>query len=67
MSTNTVLLTEADVATMLGVHPHTVANMRRAGVGPRYTQLPTGNRLVRYDPRDVQEWMQRHTTDTADT
>lgn len=50
------LMTTTDLATLLQVHPDVVKRMRQKGDGPAYVTLGR-SRLIRYQPRDVQEWL----------
>ncbi|MBT3265713.1 helix-turn-helix domain-containing protein [Candidatus Poribacteria bacterium] len=60
--TETQLLTEAQVASMLSIHIQTVAKMRREGLGPRFVELLSGKRKTyRYAPADVQSWIDERT------
>jgi len=47
------LLTEDEVARRLGMHPATLARMRRAGYVPRYRK-PGRGRSIRYTEDDVE-------------
>jgi excisionase family DNA binding protein len=56
------LLTAEDVARLLGKHPRTILVM--AGTG----ELPAvrlGHRTVRFDPADLQDYIDRHRTVVA--
>ena len=48
------LLTESQVASLLGVKPVTLALWRKNGIGPRFVKL---NRLVRYKREDVGDYI----------
>ncbi len=48
------LMTEEQVADLLGFAPKTLANQRCRGEGPPFLKL---GRLVRYDPEDVTLWI----------
>ena len=50
------LLTDIDVGIKLGMAAHHVRQMVRRRVIP-FLKLPTGE--VRFDPNDVQEWLER--------
>ena len=52
------LLTEGEVANVIGVKPKTVQAWRAAGEGPPH--IKAGRRLVRYDPADLAIWMKEH-------
>ena len=52
------LLSEGEVANVIGVKPKTVARWRAAGEGPPH--IKAGRRLVRYDPADLAIWMKEH-------
>lgn len=51
------LLTRAQVAKLLAVDPSTLSRMAKRGEGPRCIWL--GGQLVRYDPDDVREYLER--------
>jgi predicted site-specific integrase-resolvase len=48
------LMTEREVARWLSIKPKTLSNWRAAGRGPRW--LRAGG-CVRYDSRDVENWL----------
>ncbi len=51
-------LTPTELARELKVRPQTLANMRCAGRGPKFTKLGGARSArVRYSRRDVNEWM----------
>ncbi|MDO5618029.1 helix-turn-helix transcriptional regulator [Kocuria sp.] len=50
------LMTTPDVAALCGVHPDIVKRWRQSGDGPAFITLGR-SRLVRYQPRDVQAWL----------
>jgi hypothetical protein len=50
-----ILLNEYQVAEKLNISVSGVRRMRLFGRGPRYKNI--GN-LVRYDPRDLEDWLQ---------
>ncbi len=54
------LLTEGEVANVLGVRPKTVQAWRAAGEGPPHIKV--GRKLIRYRPGDVAIWMQEHSS-----
>lgn len=49
------LLTDSELAELLGASQQTVRNWRWRGEGPRFVKL--GGRLVRYKPEDVQAFI----------
>jgi predicted DNA-binding transcriptional regulator AlpA len=49
------LLTDSEVAALLGASLQTVRNWRWRGEGPRFVKL--GGRMVRYRPADVQAFI----------
>lgn len=49
-----LLLTEKDVAQLLGYSPRTLQKWRAAGVGPRFVKA---NRSVRYRREDLLLWI----------
>lgn len=51
------LLTDTEVAALLGASPQTVRNWRWRGEGPRFVKL--GGRMVRYRPADVQAFIDK--------
>jgi excisionase family DNA binding protein len=56
------LLTAEHVALLLGKHPRTVLQMAAAGKIPA---IRLGHRTVRFDPADVQEYIDAHRTPVA--
>ena len=50
------LLTDTEVAALLGASLQTVRNWRWRGEGPRFVKL--GGRMVRYKPDDVQAFIE---------
>ncbi|MBN8737662.1 MAG: helix-turn-helix domain-containing protein [Xanthomonadales bacterium] len=50
------LLTDTEVAALLGASLQTVRNWRWRGEGPRFVKL--GGRMVRYKPADVQAFIE---------
>lgn len=55
---DSTLITEAQAAERLQVSVRTLADMRRAGSGPRWYDLGTGARpIVRYRAGDVDAWL----------
>lgn len=50
------LLTDSEVAALLGASLQTVRNWRWRGEGPRFVKL--GGRMVRYRPADVQAFIE---------
>lgn len=53
------LLDAEQVGEMLGKHPRTVLQMAVAG---RIPAIRLGHRTVRFDPADVQDYIERHRT-----
>jgi len=51
------MLTEAEVARMLGVSLSTVKRLRASGEGP--PSIRVGKRALRYRRSDVEAWLQR--------
>ena len=52
------LMTEREVAALLGISVRTVQDWRQSGDGPPFLKLTKRKRgAVRYDPRDVQEYV----------
>lgn len=51
------MMTAAELGTYLGVDIATLSRMRKNGTGPAWLKLGVG-RGVRYDPKDVQEWLE---------
>jgi predicted DNA-binding transcriptional regulator AlpA len=49
------LLTQTDVAALLGLSPRTIEDWRVRGIGPRFIRLSA--RAVRYDPYAVASWV----------
>lgn len=60
----TELLSTAEAAHYLGVHPTTLATWRTEGRGPRYFKV--GARKVRYRTDDIESWLEdnAHTSTT---
>ena len=56
-------LTTEELAEQLGVPTGTLRYWRHAGIGPRSYTL--GGRSVRYDPADVQHWLDEHKAATS--
>lgn len=50
------LMTTDDLAQLLGLTTDTIKRMRQDGTGPAFVSLGR-SRLVRYQPRDVQAWL----------
>jgi hypothetical protein len=48
------LLTEAEAAALLRLHPRTLARLRRAGRGPMHLTINTD---IRYRRADLAEWL----------
>lgn len=48
------LLDPPAAAQRLGLVPGTLANWRFRGIGPRFVRV---NRQIRYDPRDLDAWV----------
>lgn len=58
------LLTDAQVARLLGTSRKALAQRRWRGGGPRYVKL---GRRVLYDPADLEAWIQQNKrSDTSD-
>lgn len=53
----TTLLTESQVAEILGISVRTVQGWRHRGGGPRYLKLGKGHGAVRYDLSDLQDYI----------
>ena len=51
------LLTPKEVADILGVKPKTLTRWRMKKIGVAFLQVGT---TIRYDPKDVAEWMDTH-------
>jgi hypothetical protein len=58
------LLTEQDVAEVLGKPPRTSRQWRYLGTGPRYIKVGLS---VRYRPRDVERWIEEQERGTEAT
>jgi excisionase family DNA binding protein len=56
------LLTKEAVGEILGKHPRTVIGLAKAGELPA---IRLGRRTVRFDPADVQDYIDRHRTPVA--
>ena len=52
-----ILLTEKEVARLLGFSPRTLQKWRVTGAGPRHLKISA--RCCRYRMRDVEEWMEQ--------
>ncbi len=52
------LLSEGEVASLLGIKPKTLQKWRADGQGPPH--IKAGRRLIRYDPADLAIWMKEH-------
>lgn len=50
------LMTTHDLAELLQITTDSVKRMRTDGTGPKFINLGR-SRLVRYQPRDVQDWL----------
>lgn len=50
-------MSTAETAGKLGVAEPTLRTWRARGKGPRYYQM---GRMIRYRPKDVEEWMNRN-------
>lgn len=50
------LLNEQDAARYLNLTPRTLQNWRHVGGGPPFIRISA--RAVRYDPRDLDSWLQ---------
>lgn len=59
---NRPLMDEAATADFLDVKVKTLNHWRVIGEGPPYVKL---GRLVRYDPRDLDQWIKEHTVGAA--
>jgi predicted DNA-binding transcriptional regulator AlpA len=59
MSTSSVqtpdLVTEVEIAPIVGLSPKTLANMRSRREGPPYVRI--SNRAIRYSRRQVEQWV----------
>lgn len=53
------LISERDVARILGLSVGTLRNMRRDGRGPKFYRL--GLRKLGYNPADVEDWLATRT------
>ncbi|MDO9394652.1 MAG: helix-turn-helix domain-containing protein [Methylotenera sp.] len=63
-STLTPLLSTKDLASLLGLKTNTVERLRCQGHDlPRHVKLPSG--AIRYDPKDVQDWLDKNKHKTA--
>lgn len=53
------LMTEREVAVLVGVHRDTLRRWRREGQGPPWLNLAHRRKrpIVRYDPARVREWL----------
>jgi predicted DNA-binding transcriptional regulator AlpA len=49
------VLTESEIARVVGVSVSGLRNWRREGSGPPYIRI--GSRLIRYSAHDVQAWL----------
>jgi len=58
------LVSSAEAARMLGVKPQTLANWRQKGKGPALVRV-SANR-VKYDPADVQAWIESKKSEVRD-
>ena len=56
--TATIIMTPAEVATMLGRSEKELRTMRLANQGPAFYAL--GGRLIRYNQADVHRWQANH-------
>ena len=54
----TIIMTPAEVATMLGLPEKELRTMRLANKGPAFYAL--GGRLIRYNQADVHRWRANH-------
>jgi len=52
------LLSQSEVAELLGIAPRSLEGMRLKGTGCRFVRV---GRLVRYRPADVAEWLASRT------
>jgi predicted DNA-binding transcriptional regulator AlpA len=52
-----ILLTEREVAGILGVTPQCLHVWRRSGKGPRHIRV---GRLIRYKPEDISAFIETH-------
>ena len=63
-STLTPLLSTKDLASLLSLKTNTVERLRCQGHDlPKHVKMPNGT--VRYDPKDVQEWLDKNKHQTA--
>ncbi|NOT65295.1 MAG: helix-turn-helix domain-containing protein [Methylotenera sp.] len=63
-STLTPLLSTKDLASLIGLKTNTVERLRCQGHDlPKHVKMPNGT--VRYDPKDVQEWLDKNKHQTA--
>lgn len=58
------LITEKELAELLGMSPAVVARKRRNGMGPRFTRPYGGD--IRYRREDVDEWLEQNAADPAE-
>lgn len=58
------LMTETEMAELLGVKPKTLANQRSRRVGPPYIKITGG--IVRYSRTAVAEWLAAHSVEHGD-
>ena len=61
----TSLLTPRQLAVQLGVTTRTLANWRKAGVGPPAISVGRGGRLLRYRAESVAAWLDACEDDPA--
>ena len=52
------LLSEGEVANVIGVKPKTLQKWRADGQGPPHVKV--GKKLIRYDPADLILWVRAH-------
>jgi len=52
------LLTDTEVAELLGISVKTIQQWRWKGIGPTYVKVSTG--WVRYRPADVATWLEEN-------
>ena len=50
------LMSQDEVAELLGVHPSTLGNWREKGIGPPFLRME--GKLIRYVVEDVRAWVE---------
>lgn len=58
------LVTEVEIAPVVGLSPKTLSNMRSRGEGPPYVRI--SGRAIRYSRRAVDAWIDEHTVMPGD-